>query len=64
MSGEPVSARKSLRPLAISLRFPVIAFDTRPRVTGTVVRSQESGFAVMFDHPIEERIYRKDPLQV
>ena len=40
----------------IGLRFPVFAFDQRPRVMGTVVRSQDKGFAVVFDHPIGERI--------
>ena len=37
----------------ISLRFPVLAFDEKPNVTGTVVRSQQMGFAVKFDHPVE-----------
>ena len=40
----------------ITLRFPIIAFDQRPSLFGTVVRSQAKGFAVMFDRPIEERI--------
>ena len=40
----------------ISLRFPVFAFDKKPGVTGTVVRSQDKGFAVIFDNPIEEKI--------
>ncbi len=40
----------------ISLRFPIIAFDQRPSVGGTVVRSLDRGFAVMFDHPIEGRL--------
>jgi hypothetical protein len=40
----------------ISLRFPIIAFDRRTSIVGTVVRSQDRGFAVMFDNPIEERI--------
>jgi len=40
----------------ISLRFPVLAFDRRPNVKGTVVRSQGKGFAVRFDHPIEESV--------
>jgi hypothetical protein len=40
----------------ISLRFPVFAFDQKPGVTGTVVRSQGSGFAVKFDNSIEQRI--------
>ena len=40
----------------ITLRFPILAFDKRPSIFGTVVRSQKKGFAVMFDNPIEERI--------
>ena len=40
----------------ITLRFPIVAFDQRPSIFGTVVRSQEKGFAVMFDHPIEARV--------
>jgi len=43
----------------ISLRFPIVAFDKRPNVVGTVVRSQGRGFAVMFDDPIEERIPKR-----
>ena len=38
----------------IRLRFPIIAFDQRPSITGTVVRSQEKGFAVAFDTPVLE----------
>jgi hypothetical protein len=45
----------------ISLRFPIIAFDKRPNVMGTVVRSHDQGFAVMFDDPIEERIPKRVP---
>ena len=40
----------------IRLRFPIVAFDRRPDVMGTVVRTQEQGFAVQFDTPLEERI--------
>jgi hypothetical protein len=40
----------------ITLRFPIMAFDQKPSVLGTVVRSQDKGFAVMFDSPIKERI--------
>jgi len=36
----------------ISLRFPIVAFDRKPTVTGTVVRSQNRGFAVIFDSPV------------
>jgi hypothetical protein len=42
----------------ISLRFPVLAFDKKPTVTGTVIRSQYQGFAVRFDNPVDEKICR------
>ncbi|WP_372680825.1 PilZ domain-containing protein [Desulfosarcina sp.] len=42
----------------ISLRFPVLAFDKKPSVAGTVIRSHHRGFAVMFDHPVEAKIGR------
>jgi len=38
----------------IRLRFPIIAFDQRPSVMGTVVRSHTRGFAVAFDDPVKE----------
>jgi hypothetical protein len=40
----------------ITLRFPIVAFDQKPSVSGTVVRSQAKGFAVMFDCPIKDDI--------
>ncbi|WP_372680074.1 HU family DNA-binding protein [Desulfosarcina sp.] len=47
----------------ISLQFLVSDFDNKPGVMGTVMRSQDKGFAVIFDHPIEEKICRtgQDP---
>lgn len=47
----------------ISLRFPVSALGQKSSVTGTVMRSQDNGFAVVFDNPIEEKICRtcQDP---
>ena len=47
----------------ISLQFPVSAFEKKPSVMGTVMRSQDKGFAVVFDNPIEEKICRtgQDP---
>ena len=38
----------------IRLRFPIIAFDQRPSVVGTVVRSHSRGFAVAFDQPAND----------
>lgn len=46
----------------ISLRFPVLAFDRKPSVTGTVIRSQYRGFAVMFDNPVDDKICRDGQL--
>ena len=37
----------------IRLPFPITAFDQRPSITGTVVRSQNRGFAVAFDNPAQ-----------
>jgi integration host factor subunit alpha len=47
----------------ISLQFLVSDSANRPSVRGTVMRSQDNGFAVIFDHPIEEKICRtgQDP---
>jgi integration host factor subunit alpha len=47
----------------INLQFPVSVSEKKPRVMGTVMRSQDKGFAVIFDTPIEEKICRacQDP---
>ena len=47
----------------ISLQFLVSAFEKKPSAMGTVMRSQDKGFAVIFDNPIEEKICRtgQDP---
>jgi integration host factor subunit alpha len=42
----------------ISLQFLVSAFEKKPSVMGTVMRSQDKGFAVIFDNPIEEKIFQ------
>ena len=44
----------------IILQFPVFAFDSRPSIMGSVVRSQEDGFAVEFDAPFERRFCPDD----
>ena len=48
----------------ISLRFPMSDLEKEPRVMGTVMRSRDKGFAVIFDNPIEEKICRacQDPV--
>ena len=47
----------------ISLHFPVSALDQKSSITGIVMRSQDRGFAVIFDNPIEEKIFQdgRDP---
>ena len=42
----------------ISLHFPVSALDQKSSITGIVMRSQDRGFAVIFDNPIEEKIFQ------
>lgn len=56
-----ITTRQTIEPgQKISLQFPVFAFDRKPSVMGTVVRSQDNGFAVEFDNPIEERVCPDD----
>lgn len=47
----------------ISLQFLVSDLENKPVIMGTVMRSQDKGFAVIFDNPIEEKICRtgQDP---
>ena len=47
----------------INLQLPVSAIGKKPSVTGTVMRSQARGFAVVFDSPIDEKMIRtgQDP---
>ena len=37
----------------IELEFPVFDFDSQLRVRGTVARSDQRGFSVVFDSPID-----------
>ena len=43
----------------INLQFPILAFKKPLSIMGTVVRCSSEGFAVMFDEPIEAKIYKK-----
>ena len=43
----------------INLQFPILAFKRMLSVMGIVVRSNSRGFAVMFDEPLEEKIYKE-----
>jgi hypothetical protein len=59
--GVYITTRKTISPeQSVSLQFPVFAFDRRPSVMGKIVRSQDQGFAVMFDKPIERRLCPDD----
>jgi hypothetical protein len=55
-----MTRREILTEQKISLQFPVFAFDNRPSVLGTVVRSNSEGFAVMFNKPFMNRLCPDD----
>lgn len=44
---------------AIELEFPVFEFENQIRVQGTVSRSSQKGFSVVFDQPIEGLICKE-----
>ncbi|MGD9309577.1 MAG: PilZ domain-containing protein [Desulfosarcina sp.] len=44
---------------SIELQFPVFEFDNQMQVKGTVVRSTQKGFSVVFDAPIEGLICKE-----
>lgn len=53
-----VSTRRKIeRGQSIDLQLPVFAFKRRISLTGKVVRCNASGFAVVFDQPIEKGIF-------
>jgi len=41
----------------INLQFPILAFKKRFSLMGKVVRSNAKGFAVMFDEPMDEKLF-------
>ena len=49
--------RKIARGLTINVQFPILVFDKRLSLMGTVVRCNATGFAVKFDKPIDEKVY-------
>ncbi|WP_319404755.1 PilZ domain-containing protein [uncultured Desulfosarcina sp.] len=56
-----VSTRRKInqgRP--INLQFPIFAFKKRFSLMGKVVRCNTTGFAVMFNEPIDEKLFNKD----
>jgi hypothetical protein len=44
---------------AIELEFPVFEFENQIRVKGTVSRSSQKGFSVVFDQPIQGLICKE-----
>jgi hypothetical protein len=42
---------------SINVQFPILVFDKRLSLMGRVVRCNATGFAVMFDTPIEEKLF-------
>ncbi len=49
--------RKMVQGRTINLQIPILVFDKRLSLMGTVVRCDAAGFAVMFDKPIDEKIF-------
>ena len=49
--------RKMVQGRTINLQIPILVFDKRLSLMGTVVRCDAVGFAVMFDKPIDEKIF-------
>ena len=51
--------RKIVQGRPITIQFPVLAFKKRLSLMGTVVRCNAKGFAVMFDEPIDEKLFNE-----
>ena len=49
--------RKMVQGRTINLQIPILVFDKRLSLMGTVVRCDAVGFAVMFDKLIDEKIF-------
>ena len=55
-----VSTSRGIAPdQPIELQFPVFTFDNQITVSGRVVRSNQKGFSVVFDRPIEGLICKE-----
>ena len=48
---------------SINLQLPIFAFEKRLSIMGTVVRCDSKGFAVMFDEPVEVKIFKDGRFQ-
>lgn len=53
------SRRKIDQGLPINLQFPVLTFKKRFSLMGKVVRCNTRGFAVMFDEPMDEKLFNE-----
>jgi hypothetical protein len=51
--------QKINRGRTINLQLPIFAFGKRLSLMGEVVRCNAKGFAVMFDEPIDEKIFNQ-----
>ena len=49
--------RKMVQGRTINLQIPILVFGKRLSLMGTVVRCDGEGFAMMFDKPIDEKIF-------
>ena len=57
--GAYISSRRPILPgRRINIQIPVFAFGRRLSIMGSVVRSGEDGFAVMFSDDIDVRIFK------
>jgi len=51
--------RKIAQGRSINIQIPILAFKKRLSLMGTVVWCNSKGFAVMFDEPIDEKIFNR-----
>ena len=49
--------RKMVQGRTINLQIPILVFEKRLSLMVTVVRCDAAGFAVMFDKPIDQKIF-------
>jgi hypothetical protein len=53
------SRRKMIQGRTINLQVPIFAFGKRLSLMGTVLRCNATGFAIVFDEPIDEKIFNQ-----
>jgi Tfp pilus assembly protein PilZ len=60
VGGAFVCTRQKInRGRTINLQLPIFAFGKRLSLMGAVVRCNANGFAVMFDEPIDEKLFNQ-----